>query len=67
MMRKYCVGYKVEGRYYAYVEAESVDEARKKAKEEFYDADFGELEDIGNCDTEQINVSDEDGNVVWER
>lgn len=47
-MRKYCVGYKVEGRYYAYVEAESVDEARKKAEEEFYDADFGELEDIGN-------------------
>lgn len=42
-MRKYCVGYKVEGRYYAYVEAESVDEAREKAKEEFYDADFGEL------------------------
>lgn len=66
-MKEYCVGYKVEGRYYAYVEAESVDEAREKAKEEFYDADFGELEDIGNCETEQINVSDEDGNVVWER
>ena len=59
-MKEYCVGYKVEGRYYAYVEAESVDEAREKAKEEFYDADL-------NCDTEQINVSDEDGNVVWER
>lgn len=60
---KYCVGYKVEGRYYAYVEAESVDEARKKAKEEFYNADFGELED---CETEQINVADEDDNIVWE-
>lgn len=66
-MREYCVGYKVEGRFYAYVKAESVDEARKKAEEKFYDADFGELEDIGNCDTEQINVSDEDGDVVWER
>lgn len=65
--KKYCVGYKVEGRFYAYVEAKSVNEARELAKNEFYDADFGVLEDIGDCDTEQINVADEDGNILWER
>ncbi len=64
--KTYCVGYRVEGRYYAYVEAESVEEARELAQESFYDANFGELEDIGDCDTKQINVSDEQGNILWE-
>ena len=64
---KYYVGYRVEGRYYARVEADSVEEARKKAETEFYNADFGELEDIGDCCAEQINVTDKDDNIVWER
>ena len=64
--KTYCVGYRVEGRYYAYVEAESVEEARELAQRKFYDANFGELEDIGDCDTKQINVSDEQGDILWE-
>ena len=64
--KTYCVGYRVEGRYYAYVEAESMEEARELAQGSFYDANFGELEDIGDCDTRQINVSDEQGNILWE-
>lgn len=46
---------------------QSVNEARKKAETEFYNADFGELEDIGDCGAEQINVTDKDDNIVWER
>lgn len=65
--KKYCVGYKVEGRFYAYVEARSVSEAKELAQNEFYNADFGDLEDIGDCGTEQINVSDEEGNILWEK
>lgn len=53
---KYYVTYKVE--------ADSLEEAKKKAQEEFCDADFGDAEDI---DGEDIMVEDEDGNYVWER
>ena len=66
-MNKYCVGYKVTGRYFAFVEAESVEEAKEKAEEKFLDADFGDLEDIGDSETEQINVTDLEGNFLWER
>lgn len=55
------------GTRFGYVEARSVSEARELAERKFYDADFGVLEDIGDCDTEQINVEDEDGNILWER
>ncbi len=61
---KYYVTYKVEARYVAEVEADNLEEARKKANEEFCDADFGVAEDI---DGEDIIVEDENGNFVWER
>ena len=61
---KYYVTYRIEARYVAVVEADSIKEARKKAIEEYYDADFGAATDI---DGEDIIVEDEDGNYVWER
>ena len=64
--KTYYVSYRVEGRYDAAVEAESVEEARKLAERKFEEADFGELEDIGNYNTEQVNVTDEQDNILWE-
>lgn len=61
---KYYVTYKVEARYIVEVEAVNLEEARKKASEEFSDADFGVAEDI---DGEDIIVEDENGNYLWER
>lgn len=61
---KYYVTYRFGARYIAEVEANSVEEARKKADQEFCNADFGDAEDI---DGENIMVEDEDGNYVWER
>ena len=61
---KYYVKYKVEARYIAEVEADSIEEARSKASEEFCDADFGVAE---NIEGEDIIVEDEDGNYIWER
>ena len=61
---KYYVTYKVEARYIAEVEADSLEEARRKANEEFCDADFGVAEDI---DGEDIIVEDYNGNFIWER
>lgn len=63
---KYYVNYKVEGRWFAEVEAASLEEAKRLAEDKFYDADFGELHDIGDCDTRQISVEDDDGNIIWE-
>ena len=61
---KYYVTYKVEARYIAEVEADSLEEARKRSNEKFSDANFGDAEDI---DGEDIIVEDEDGNFIWER
>lgn len=63
-MGKYYVTYKVDARYVAEVEAENIEEAKKKAEQEYIDADFGEAEDI---DGEAIIVEDENGNYVWEK
>ena len=40
------------------------EEAKKKADEEWCDADFGVAQDI---DGEPTIVEDQDGNFVWER
>lgn len=56
---KYYVTFKVDARYVAEVEAESIDEARREATQSFSDADFGAAEDI---DGEEIIVEDADGN-----
>ena len=61
---KHYVTFKVEGRYIAEVDANSIDEAREKAANAFSDADFGELSDI---DGEDIIIEDEDGDYIWEK
>lgn len=61
---KYYISFAVEGRYIAGIEANSYYNAKKKAEQEFSNADFGELRDV---DGEAIIVEDEDGNYVWEK
>ena len=60
----YYVTFRIDARFIAGIEADSMDEARKKAEETFSDADFGEARDI---DGEAIIVEDEKGNFVWEK
>ena len=61
---KYYVTFKVEARYVAEVEANSLEEAKDKADSSFFDTDFGEAEDING---EAIIVENEDGDYIWER
>ena len=61
---KYYVKYRVEARYIAEVEADDVEDARKKADEAFSDADFGAAEDI---DGEAIIIEDECENFLWKK
>ena len=61
---KYYVTYKVEARYIAEVEADSLEESMEKAESEYIDANFGVAEDI---DGEAIIVEDENGDFIWER
>ena len=61
---KYYVTYKLEARYIAEVEADNLEEAMKKADEEYLSADFGVATDI---DGEKIIIEDENGNYLWER
>lgn len=61
---KYYVTYKVEARYITEVEANSLEEAMKKAEAEYIDADFGVAEDI---DGEAIIVENENGDFIWEK
>lgn len=66
----YFVEYRIEGRYTAAVHSQTgnLDEIKKKAEEKYWDADFGELEDIGDTGgTYQISVQDENGNFLWEK
>lgn len=60
---KYYVTYRIEARYVAEVEADSLEEAMDKAESEYIDADFGEAEDIGG---HEVLVEDEKGNYLWE-
>ena len=61
---RYCVTYKIDARFITVVEAENIEDAKKKAESKFCDADFGVAEDI---DGEAIIVEDENGNYVWEK
>ena len=61
---KYYVTYRIDARYTAEVEANSLEEAMDKARDEYYDADFGVAEDI---DAATVIVEDENGNFVWEQ
>ena len=61
---KYYVTYRIDARYVAEVEAENLEEAKKKAEDDFCDADFGASH---NIDGEVIIVENENGDYVWER
>jgi len=60
---KYYVNYCINARYVAEVDAEDVEDAKRKAYGEYIDADFGMAADI---DGEIISIEDENGNYVWE-
>ena len=61
---RYCVTYKIDARFITVVEAENIEEAKKKAEGKFFNADFGVAEII---DGEAIIVEDENGDYVWEK
>lgn len=61
---KYYVTFRINARYVAEVDADNIEDARKKAQEDYIDADFGKASDI---DGEDIMVEDENGNYLWER
>ena len=61
---KYYVTYKIDARYIAEIEADNIEEAKKKAEGKFLDANFGDAEDI---DGEAIIVEDNNGDYVWEK
>jgi len=61
---KNAVTFKIDARYSTEVEADNLEEARKKANEKYFDADFGEANDI---DGEDIIIEDENDNCVWKR
>ena len=60
---KYYVDFIVTGRYTAEVEADSIEEAKELAKHKWENADFGELEDVGEYSCEYGNVEDENGKL----
>jgi adenylyl- and sulfurtransferase ThiI len=62
---KMYVTYKIEGRFYAAVDADSIEEAKEKAEEAFSWANFGDLDEI--VDSEPIIVEDDKYNIVWEK
>ena len=59
----YYVTIKVDGRYVAQVEADTIEEARKLGLEEFIMANLNEMEVV---ESEDIIVEDEN-DIVWER
>lgn len=61
---KYYVTFALDARYIAEVEADNLEDAMKKADEEYMNADFGAAQDI---DGKKVTVEDEDGNYVWEQ
>lgn len=61
---KFYVTHSVQARYISCVEADNLEDAKKKADDKFSDADFGEAQDI---DGEAIVIEDENGNYVWEK
>ena len=58
---KYYVTFAVDARYTAEVEANSFEEAKKLAEEEFCDADWNEMEYV---DHEPVNAEREDGEFI---
>lgn len=61
---RYYVTYRIDARYVAEVEADSIEQAMQEATLEYYDADFGIASDI---DAEMVIIEDQDGRFVWEK
>ena len=61
---KYYVTYRIDARYIAEVDADSLEDAMMKSADEWCSADFGVAEDI---DGEVVVVEDENGNYIFER
>ena len=59
---KYYVTFKVDGRYVAEVEADSIEEAKKLGRDEYMDANLNEMDVIFG---QMVTVEDEE-DVVWE-
>ena len=64
MKKTFYITYKIEARFIAAVDAESLEEAMEAAEGRYHDADFGEAVDI---EGEPIIAEDQDGNFVWEK
>ena len=62
---KYYVTYRIDARYIAEVDANSLEEAFEKADDEYCEADFGVAEEI--VGEEIILIEDEQGNFIYER
>ena len=60
----YYVTFRIDGRFVTKVTAENLEEAKKEALEQYYDADFGVLECV---DSDIVVVEDEQGNYVYEK
>lgn len=61
---RYYVTYKIDAKYEAFVDAETIEEAKEKAKEKYWNANFGECHHIKG---ERIYVEDENGNIFREK
>jgi hypothetical protein len=59
---KYYVTYAISAYYVAEVDADNLEEARKKAEDKYYEADFGDATEI---EADQIMVEDKDDNILW--
>lgn len=57
----YYVTYAIDGRFTCEVEADNPKDAKNKAEEKYYDADFGDLECV---DAYPVNCEDEKGNLT---
>ena len=60
---RYYVTYRIDARYIAKVDADSLEDALELADDMVIEADFGEAEDI---DSRRVIAEDENGNYVWE-
>jgi hypothetical protein len=64
MEKEFYVTFRIDGRFVTKVTAENLEEAKKTALENYYDADFGSLECV---DSEIVIVEDENGSFLYEK
>lgn len=61
--KKYYVTVKVSGEYIAVVKAKSFEDAKEKAIDAYYDADFGDLAEIDANEVYSACTETENGNL----